>query len=128
MEKYVCPNCGAPISANDAVCKFCGSQFSLETEETYEDETQVDVQPVSMVNAENWPIRSKKIAAVLAIILGSIGVHYFYLGNIKAGIVFLILSFIGLSPFMILVGVIQGIYYFLCPDEKFMQNHKVRIS
>ncbi|MGV4413964.1 TM2 domain-containing protein [Chryseobacterium sp. T1] len=61
----------------------------------------------------------KKVAAgILAILLGAFGVHKFYLGYTKAGVIQLILTFVtcGLTS---IIGLIEGILYLTKSDEEF---------
>lgn len=71
--------------------------------------------------------RVKKIAAgVLAIILGSLGVHKFYLGYYTAGIIMLgvtALSLGSLAPVVEIVGLIEGIIYLTRSDEEFFHKY-----
>ncbi len=51
--------------------------------------------------------REKKIpAGVLAILLGSLGIHKFYLGRTTAGIIQLVLGVCGIGG---IIGIIEGI-------------------
>ncbi|WP_294303558.1 TM2 domain-containing protein [uncultured Chryseobacterium sp.] len=68
----------------------------------------------------------KKVAAgILAILLGGFGVHKFYLGYTKAGIIQILLSFLCIGG---LIGLIEGIIYLTKSDEEFdrtyVQNQK----
>ena len=59
----------------------------------------------------------KKVpAGVLAILLGGLGVHKFYLGYTKEGIIQLCLAFCGVSG---IIGVVEGIIYLTKSDEEF---------
>ena len=81
--------------------------------------------------ADKIPGADKKVAAgVLAILLGGLGVHKFYLGYTTAGIVMLVVS-IALGIFtcgsgiglMGLVGLIEGIIYLTKTDEEFVATY-----
>jgi TM2 domain-containing membrane protein YozV len=66
----------------------------------------------------------KLVAGILAILIGSLGVHKFVLGYTKEGIIQIILTFItcgigGLIPF------IEGIIYLTKSDEEFYQTYQV---
>lgn len=72
--------------------------------------------------------KSKTTAGILAILLGSIGVHYFYCGKIGAGFITILLTGVtcglwGIIPF------IQGIMMLSMTDqqfdEKYVSNDKV---
>ncbi len=66
--------------------------------------------------------KSKVVAGVLAILLGSLGVHHFYLGSIGAGVVTLILC-CGLCN---LIGLIEGIMLLVMSDEDFDAKYNQR--
>ncbi|WP_312901132.1 TM2 domain-containing protein [Chryseobacterium taichungense] len=78
----------------------------------------------------NQPYRSeKKVAAgVLAILLGGLAIHKFYLGYTKAGIIQLILSIVTCGTIGGLIGLVEGIIYLTKSDEEFdrtyVQNQK----
>lgn len=59
-------------------------------------------------------------AGVLAIVLGAVGIHKFYMGKITAGIVYVVFSFTGI-PFII--GVIEGIVYLSMDDNSFREKY-----
>ncbi len=60
--------------------------------------------------------KKRTTAALLAILLGGIGAHKFYLGQIGKGLLYLVFfwSFIPL-----IVGIIEGCIYFGMSDEEF---------
>lgn len=65
----------------------------------------------------------KVVAGILAILLGSLGIHKFYLGYNKEGIIQLILGFIfGIGG---IIGIIEGIIYLTRSDEEFYQTYQV---
>jgi TM2 domain-containing membrane protein YozV len=61
-------------------------------------------------------MKNKVIAAVLAILIGGIGIHRFYLGQWKLGLVYLLLSWTVVPLF---IGVIDGILFLIMSEEKF---------
>ena len=84
----------------------------------------------------NHPVKSRYMAAALAMILGIIGANQFYLRNIVKGIlkilfsaVFVVLNVLFDPPFIlipIVLSVISGFVYLLQSDEKFAQKNHVR--
>ena len=59
----------------------------------------------------------KVVAGILAILLGGFGVHKFYLGYTKEGIIQLILTLAcGIGA---IIGLIEGIIYLTKTDEEF---------
>ncbi len=68
-----CQNCGATTTEGQVVCLNCG--FSLQAKDSSEESE-----------------RNMYIAAALAFFLGSIGIHDFYLGYTKRGIIKVVLT------------------------------------
>ena len=71
----------------------------------------------------SWPVRNRVAAGVLAIMLGGIGVHKFYLGKIWQGLMFLLFFWTGIPA---LIGFVQGIIYLTQTDEEFCRKNHVR--
>lgn len=70
-------------------------------------------------NSRNRKIssRNKKnrvVAGVLAILLGDLGIHKFYLGKSTVGLLYLAFCWTGIPA---VVGLIEGVLY-LCTDDK----------
>mgnify|MGYP002523676882 CR=1 FL=1 len=72
------------------------------------------------------PTRDKLVAGLLAIFLGSLGIHKFYLGYTKSGIVMLLVSLLtfGIGAFVMeVIGLIEGILYLTKSDAEFYQTY-----
>ena len=73
--------------------------------------------------------KSRVVAAVLAILLGALGIHKFYLGLQKEGIIMLAVCVVGSIVFgagpmiMGLVGLIEGIIYLTKTDADFQREY-----
>lgn len=72
---------------------------------------------------------SRVVAALLAIFLGTLGIHKFYMGRKKAGVAMLLISLVGL-PFaaiptfvVAVIGLIEGIVYFAATDDEFYERY-----
>lgn len=63
------------------------------------------------------------ITGVLAIVLGSLGVHKFMLGYTKAGIIQLIISFVSCG-ILTIIPFIEGIIYLTKSDEEFINTYQ----
>ncbi|KAF2335506.1 TM2 domain-containing protein [Flavobacterium daemonense] len=78
--------------------------------------------------AWNTPSRpreeNKKISAgILAILVGVLGIHKFYLGYTKEGIIQLLLGLMcGVGG---LIGLIEGIIYLTKTDEEFFETYQI---
>lgn len=65
----------------------------------------------------------KVVAGILAILLGGLGIHKFYLGYTKEGVIQLILGFLcGIGA---LIALVEGILYLTKTDEEFYQTYQV---
>lgn len=74
--------------------------------------------------------KSKIAAGLLAIFLGSLGIHKFYLGYTTAGIVMLLVTLLGslilIGPIiMSIIALIEGIIYLTKTDEQFYLTYVV---
>ena len=78
----------------------------------------------------------KLIAGLLAIFLGSLGIHKFIMGYKKEGLILLIASIVGYVTMCIvvgffilmatgIVGIIEGIIYLTKSDEEFYETYQV---
>lgn len=81
--------------------------------------------------AEQIPGAEKKVVAgVLAIVLGGLGIHMFYLGYTVPGIIMLVVSLAvgtltcGIGYGVVgLIGLIEGIIYLTKTDEQFVATY-----
>ena len=118
MAENKCPQCGAPIDPGATECKFCGEKLAVQqaAQQVQQPQPQVVIQQaapqqvyVTGINP-SWPIKSKVAAGILAILLGGIGVHKFYLGKVRMGILYLCFCWTGIPA---VLGLIEGIMH-LC--------------
>ena len=141
MSENKCPQCGAPIDPGATECKFCGEKLAVQQVQQQQQPQQqpqvVYTQPqvviqqaapqqmyVSGINP-SWPVKNKVVASMLAIFLGAIGVHKFYLGQIGMGIIYLCFCWTGIPA---IVGVFEGIMYLCSNDENFQLKNHVRLG
>ncbi len=126
----LCPQCGAPVNANAAKCEYCGAAIAQAAPQqpAYQQPTyQQTVYVQQPINAEraNWPVKSKIVAGILAILLGGIGVHKFYLGKTGMGVLYLLFCWTGVPA---ILGLIDGIMLLVSSDENFMVKYRCRVS
>ncbi|MCL2504028.1 MAG: TM2 domain-containing protein [Coriobacteriia bacterium] len=65
---------------------------------------------------------------MLGILLGSLGIHKFYLGYTKEGVIMAcvaVLSIGFLAPVVSVIGLIEGIMYLMKSDEEFEQTYVI---
>ncbi len=141
MAENVCPQCGAPIDPGATECKFCGEKLAVQqaAQQVQQPQTVYVQQPQPQVVIQqaapqqvymtginpSWPVKSKVAAGVLAILLGGIGVHKFYLGKVGMGILYLCFCWTGIPA---VLGLVEGIMYLCSNDENFQLKHHVRIG
>lgn len=97
-EKY-CHACGAVIAKEAEICPSCGVR-------------QHDVPPRDG--------KDRVTAGVLAIILGWMGAHKFYLGYTTMGVIYLCFFWTGIPA---LLGLAEGIIYLLQTDQEFHETY-----
>jgi TM2 domain-containing membrane protein YozV len=74
-----------------------------------------------MSNGKPAGAEKKVVAGILGILLGSLGIHKFYLGYTKEGVIQILLSLLcGLGG---LIGLIEGIMYLTKSDEEFVATY-----
>lgn len=70
--------------------------------------------------------KEKLVAGLLGILLGSLGIHKFYLGYTKEGVIMLLVSLLtcGIGAFVMeIIGLIEGIMYLVKSDEEFQATY-----
>jgi len=86
---------------------------------------EIDSHPSKIQNTTANNEKSKMVAGLLAIFLGGLGIHKFYMGCQKAGLTMLIIWFFGLfiagipSFVIIVISFIEGIVYLTKSDLDF---------
>ena len=82
-------------------------------------------------NSLNSGEKSRVVAGILAILLGALGIHKFYLGNTMPAIIMLAVTLVGsiafgLGPMIMgVVGLIEGIIYLTKTDADFQATYVV---
>ena len=83
---------------------------------------------MQVVNEKGYPAsqpeNKKVVAGILAILIGSLGVHKFVLGYTKEGILQIILTF-GTCGVGSIVGLIEGIIYLTKSDDEFYETYQI---
>ncbi len=95
-EAVMCPRCQAPKGKGNNFCPFCGAQVTPE-------EHVCKNCGVDMDHYGENAVKSKVAAGLLAIFLGSYGVHNFYLGYYKKAAVQLGLTILGLVIYIVAI-------------------------
>jgi len=100
--------------------KESAKEFSEDAKKAASDFTAGAKEAFSGAGGEN----KKVLAGILAIIIGSLGIHKFILGYTKEGIIQIVISFItcGIGG---IVPLIEGIIYLTKSDEEFYNTYQV---
>lgn len=83
------------------------------------------------VPAYNPADNKKLVSGILAILLGGLGIHKFYLGMTVPGIILIVVTIAGSWVFCLgpiaaqVIGIIEGIIYLTKTDEQFHQDYVV---
>lgn len=123
-----CITCGAGLPPGATRCLKCGTTVDVVSPPTPQS-LQTNQQPQVIYVQQQQPqpqvqvpqsIKSKGTAAVLAILLGGLGAHKFYLGQPGWGIIYLIFCWTFVPEAL---GIIEGIIYLTMSDTTFAQKY-----
>lgn len=138
----ICKNCSANIDDNVAFCPYCGAhndaqgsqqnaqgyqqsqnecynqneqqsgQYFYNGQQNYQYQQQNTNYNPQQMNTE--PTKDKLVAGLLAIFIGTLGIHKFYLGYTKSGVIMLLVSLLTFgvgATVMAVIALIEGILY-----------------
>ncbi|MGI5069939.1 TM2 domain-containing protein [Treponema pectinovorum] len=105
VETKFCKDCGAKISKQAEICPKCGVR-----------QMNSDSSTLTNINSD----KDKTVAGVLAILLGDIGIHKFYLGQTGKGILYLLFCWTLIPA---IIALIEGIQILCMSDEKFQKKY-----
>lgn len=97
-QKY-CVNCGALINNQAELCPECGVR-----------------QPGSGGAADSDQV----VAGIFAILLGGLGVHKFYQGNVRNGVIYLCFFWTAIPA---LLGLIEGILILMADEQEYEEKY-----
>lgn len=93
-----CKNCGNPIDPNASICVKCGfakgsgTNFCHNCGQATQPGATICTSCGFSLNNAGGDQKSKLVAALLAFFVGGIGIHDFYLGYTKNGIIKIVLT------------------------------------
>ena len=131
IDAVHCTSCGAPrqksqsqgivservdplTNLNSAFCVGCGQSMHV---------TAKSCPKCGALSPNSSPAagsKDKNIAGLFALLLGGIGAHHFYLGNIILGLLYLIFCWTFIP---LIVGFIEGLIYLTQSEESFARKY-----
>ena len=133
-----CPNCGNECNSDAKFCPGCGRKLDMGAgqQEQYQEANQEqggytydmpNYNTTYDMNSNQVIDKDKKIVAgLLAILLGALGIHKFYLGYTTTGIIMLLVTILtcGLGgAVMEVIGIIEGVLYLTKTNEEFYDTY-----
>lgn len=133
MYIHHCPECGKQYSTQEKVnrvrCPYCGAETNVsysDHQPDYQDQLRQFGNQASAAMDDvfsNGPSgKSRGVAGLLALFLGGIGLHYFYMGKTNAGVLFLLVAILSCGALGLVthvISIIQGVLFFTSSQEEF---------
>ena len=105
IDEKFCSECGSLIKAKAEICPKCGVR---------------QTSPFANLGAAAPNGKSKLVAALFALFLGSFGIHKFYLRRVGMGILYLIFCWTFIPS---VLGFIDAILLLIMSDEDFNRKY-----
>jgi hypothetical protein len=118
-----CPNCGCPIVERQTDVLVPGSRLighpmrSVQT--PAQQPTVMQVTSVNNTMPNYGPRQSKGVAVVLALLVGGIGVHHFYMGRSMRGLLYLLFCWTFIPA---ILSLLEAVYYALMSNASFQSR------
>jgi TM2 domain-containing membrane protein YozV len=122
MTKYG-TKCGA---VNDDLAQYCTNCQAPLTSVSTGYQPMQSVNPGAMTDWKAMGGDKKIVAGILAILVGSLGIHKFILGYTTEGVIMLLVSVLScgmLAIVMTVIGIIEGVMYLTKSDEEFVRTY-----
>ncbi|HEX5832762.1 MAG TPA: TM2 domain-containing protein [Pyrinomonadaceae bacterium] len=122
MSRY-CTKCGA---VNDDTAQYCSNCQAPLSQINSGYQPMQSVNPGAMTDWKAMGADKKMVAGILAILLGSLGVHKFILGYTTEGVIMLLVSILSCGILAVIpsvIGIVEGIMYLTKSDEEFVRTY-----
>jgi len=139
VEMKHCINCGTEINEQADICTECGVNQAISLEGSHGERSenekyciacgtliykQADMCPecgVQQPTQRGDVTDTDQVAAgILAILLGGLGAHKFYQGNVKLGVIYLCFFWTGIPA---LLGLIEGILMLIADEQEYEEKY-----
>jgi TM2 domain-containing membrane protein YozV len=145
----MCVACGTPPKAGDKFCYNCKAETTPDAVICMKCGVSLGNKSLNLMQSSNTKtsnidasqIESKRTTTgILALLLGTLGVHKFYLGYNKAGIIHIILLIVvlplgtlftcgfgifALVPLIAIIPLVEGIKYLIISDAEFIKTYQI---
>ncbi|AHG00301.1 hypothetical protein HALLA_17335 [Halostagnicola larsenii XH-48] len=122
-DAELCPNCGVnqttPIEETDET-RAGDEKYCFECGESIKKQAEICPECGVRQRSRSGTNSDKVVAGVLAIVLGTFGVHKFYQGNIKYGVLYLCFCWTGIPS---LLGLAEGILMLVADDAEYERKY-----
>lgn len=137
-DEEICPNCGArqsksadtnlwkdykKITTNEEnVCPACGHVETdlLDTSNTAATMTETQPTNFTATTSSTNSEMSKTLIGILAILFGAYGIHHFFLGHIKRGILSILFCWTFVPT---ILSITEGIHILCMSEEQFQRKY-----
>lgn len=132
-ETLFCTACGNAYPSATQFCPQCGTA-NLHAAMKHQQKTNTFAttqQPTfapdnaGTLPSKNLPAKSRITAGILALLLGGIGVHKFYLKKVGLGVVYILFCWTFIPS---IVAFVEGIIYLVQDDDSFSRAQRVAVQ
>lgn len=127
MFNYRCPQCGNTVVSDKASgeikCSYCGCQFNSQFQSMPQNQPQQQRDNIFNAGPSG---KSRGVAGIFAILLGALGIHYFYMGKNTAGIICILITILScgiLGSLLQIATIVQGILIMTMTEQEFESRY-----
>lgn len=121
-----CNRCGSYVDTSHSFCPNCGAKMERNHREPSAETNFSEQFNMNDAFAASPAGCSRGVAALLAIFLGSLGIHYFYIGKTTAGLIMLLATVLSCGILAVITNTLslaQGIYMFIINNRDFYDKY-----
>lgn len=139
IRNLTCPTCGAPVAHTSEKCEYCGSYLSAQNRTPKKEvgatfhtpkgdysfsfgahNAKPESEPEHAAPRSLPLSKNRIVAALFALLLGGLGIHWFYLGRIGRGFACILFSWTFIPT---MISFIDGILFLCKTEEEWAQQY-----